>query len=182
MFPSHDQVWKDIFVSDGSLKFVAADFSTSSFTSTDLATLKSGKSIVTESKAGFTDFSQQQAFFNEVDDNTFLKASISGELGLVADNQELIKVKGGSNTGSVTFGVTSSLGATSFEITGSSLKSVLPNWENTGDIINCGDIYVTCGKRIMSQFSGIEDSTVTGNAFSSISFSRKNRVVILSLP
>lgn len=81
---SATNAWKDIYVSDGSIKFVKAGESTVSFTKEEVSKLQSGKSI--SKVAG-------KQLVNENDDTTYVRMSTAGRAVHYAGGNAAIDIK-----------------------------------------------------------------------------------------
>ena len=119
---SPSAAWKDLYVSTGSINFVANDGTITKFTKKDVADLKSGKSISTDSK--------QVA--NKLDDTTYVRMDTAGRAYHYASGVPLIKLQTSSfGLGSTNTPMT--LEASSLIITGST--SISGSFESTGSFV-----------------------------------------------
>ena len=149
---SETAAWKDIYVSEGSIKFVKKDETTVSFTKEEVAKLQAGKSISKTSG---------KQLVNENDDTTYVRMSVAGRAVHYAGNnvtadfqsdQVTLGGLAGASTGlpiSLPGGVTGSLSVTgSTDISGSctvsgsftvtELLTLLGNYGQTGSFAVSG--------------------------------------------
>ena len=147
---SPTSAWRELYVSTASINFVDSSGAITKFTKSDVANLKAGKSLRTDSKQ----------IANEVDDTTFVRMGVAGKAFHIASNTTLIKLQ----TSSFDLGdpiVPMVIQGSTLSITGSTSNT--GSFDNSGSFSNEGSSSFSGSFGNSGSFENTGSTNLTGS-------------------
>lgn len=160
--------WKELYISTGSINFVEDNGTITKFTKQDVADLKAGKSIATDS---------DKKFVNSVDDTTYMRMGTSGKVWTYISGSPVMKlgvgaINIGDSTTTTTFGSAGITGG--MIVTGSTVTSgsciitgsteMSGSCTVTGDVNLDGEVTVTDLLTLLGNYGQTGSFSVSGSS------------------